>query len=196
MSRKSKLQVHVGGLAQMGQRFVDAWQRAETGCLKAPERHLTFGDLPALLAVLTPKRWELLRALRARGASSVRALAQAWAATTSACIPMLPPSKLPASSIETKQTSSALPGMPSMHRWTWPREVGGVRSTGSFRESHPPLRPIPVRGTRGPAHRLMAASSPLVPGHTRNQSRPAGGRWRASLSLASRRRSRIRRAFP
>ncbi|HNV07801.1 MAG TPA: MarR family transcriptional regulator [Dokdonella sp.] len=77
MSRKSKLLVHVGGLAQMGQRFVDAWQRAETGCLKAPERHLTFGDLPALLAVLTPKRWELLRALRARGASSVRALAQA-----------------------------------------------------------------------------------------------------------------------
>lgn len=72
---KTKVQVHVGGLEQMGARFVDAWKRAEAGKFKNPERHITFPDLPALLAVLTPKRWELLRDLRAAGPASVRALA-------------------------------------------------------------------------------------------------------------------------
>lgn len=72
---KAKVQVHVGGLDQMGARFVAAWKRAEAGKLKTPERHITFADLPALLTVLTPKRWELLRDLRICGPASVRALA-------------------------------------------------------------------------------------------------------------------------
>lgn len=53
---KTKVQVRVGGLERMGARFVDAWKRAEAGKLKTPERYITFPDLPALLAVLTPKR--------------------------------------------------------------------------------------------------------------------------------------------
>lgn len=75
MKSITKVQVHVGSLAQMGARFEDAWKRAEAGKLTAHERHITFAGLPALLSVLTPKRWELLRELRAAGALSVRALA-------------------------------------------------------------------------------------------------------------------------
>lgn len=72
---KTKVQVHVGGLEQMGARFASAWKRAEAGKLKGAERHITFADLPTLLSVLTPKRWELLQVLRANGPASVRGLA-------------------------------------------------------------------------------------------------------------------------
>lgn len=75
MKTRTKVQVHVGSLTQMGSRFVGAWKRAESGRLKTPERHITFPDLSALLSVLTPKRWELLRNLRSAGPASVRALA-------------------------------------------------------------------------------------------------------------------------
>ncbi|MCC7330925.1 MAG: hypothetical protein IT484_12370 [Gammaproteobacteria bacterium] len=59
----------------MGQRFVSAWHRAARG-ERVRETHLTFPDLPALLNALTPKRLELLRALHAQPAPSIRALAQ------------------------------------------------------------------------------------------------------------------------
>ena len=49
--------VHVGTLEDMGQRFTDAWHRAERG-EAVSETHITFHDLPALLAALTPKRLE------------------------------------------------------------------------------------------------------------------------------------------
>lgn len=75
MSKKAKVQVHVGGLEDMGRRFVDAWKRAEADTLRRAERHITFRSLEALLSALTPKRWELLRNLRGRGPASVRALA-------------------------------------------------------------------------------------------------------------------------
>lgn len=75
MKTRTTLQVHVGSLEQMGARFAGAWKRAEAGALKTPERHITFPGLPALLSVLTPKRWELLRDLRTSGPTSVRALA-------------------------------------------------------------------------------------------------------------------------
>lgn len=75
MKKRAKVQVHVGSLEQMGRRFSAAWKRGEAGALKTPERHITFADLPALLSVLTPKRWELLRDLRSTGPASVRALA-------------------------------------------------------------------------------------------------------------------------
>jgi predicted transcriptional regulator len=39
------------------------------------EAHLSFDGLDHLLGVLTAKRWHLLRALRQKGASSIRALA-------------------------------------------------------------------------------------------------------------------------
>ncbi|QEP41938.1 MarR family transcriptional regulator [Ectothiorhodospiraceae bacterium BW-2] len=56
-------------------RFVDAWQRAESGEKIDIEVHLNFEDLSMLLAVITPRRLEVLRTLRQQGSMSVRALA-------------------------------------------------------------------------------------------------------------------------
>ncbi len=56
-------------------RFVDAWQRAERGEKINTEVHLNFEDLSMLLAVITPRRLEVLRTLRQQGPMSVRALA-------------------------------------------------------------------------------------------------------------------------
>ena len=52
--------VHVGTLEDMGQRFIDAWHRAERGEI-VDETNITFRDLESLLAALTPKRLHLLR---------------------------------------------------------------------------------------------------------------------------------------
>jgi predicted transcriptional regulator len=54
---------------------VDAWQRAEQGELTETEVHLNFEDLSMLLAILTPRRLEVLKTLRQKGPLSVRALA-------------------------------------------------------------------------------------------------------------------------
>ena len=72
----SKVQVHVGGLRDMGQRFVDAWHRAERGAT-VRETHVTFLDLAAMQAALSPRRLELLRHVRQRGATRTRSLAEA-----------------------------------------------------------------------------------------------------------------------
>ncbi|MDR3515549.1 MAG: hypothetical protein P4M00_07025 [Azospirillaceae bacterium] len=66
--------VHVGTLEDMGQRFIDAWHRAERG-ETVSETHVTFHDLPALLATLTPKRLDLLRYVRHHHVRTVKALA-------------------------------------------------------------------------------------------------------------------------
>jgi predicted transcriptional regulator len=70
-----KVRVHVGTVADMGRRFVDAWHRLEHG-ERVRERHVTFPDLGALLNALTPRRLELLGKVHAKPAPSVRALAQ------------------------------------------------------------------------------------------------------------------------
>jgi predicted transcriptional regulator len=70
----SKLQVHVGGLKDMGQRFVDAWHRAERG-ETVRETHVTFLDLEAMQSALSPRRLELLRHVRRHGTTNTRALA-------------------------------------------------------------------------------------------------------------------------
>ena len=72
MSKRVK--IHVGTLKDMGQRFVSAWHRIESG-EKVRERHVTFPDLPSMLNALTPKRLELLRDVHREPASSVKALA-------------------------------------------------------------------------------------------------------------------------
>jgi predicted transcriptional regulator len=72
----NKVQVHVGGLRDMGQRFVDAWHRAERGAA-VRETHVTFLDLAAMQAALSPRRLELLRHVRQHGATSTRSLAEA-----------------------------------------------------------------------------------------------------------------------
>lgn len=68
------VKVHIGTLEDMGQRFIDAWHRAEQGEAVA-ETHITFNDLPALLASLTPKRLVLLRHVRHHSVRTVKALA-------------------------------------------------------------------------------------------------------------------------
>lgn len=57
-------------------RFVDAWHKAENDELKQEEIHLNFEDFALFVSALTPKRLELMRALRQYGPLSVRALAK------------------------------------------------------------------------------------------------------------------------
>jgi len=66
--------VHVGSLEDMGKRFIDAWHLAERG-EAVSETNITFHNLPALLAALTPKRLDLLRYVRHHEVRTVRALA-------------------------------------------------------------------------------------------------------------------------
>ena len=49
------IRIHIGDAKDMGQRFIDAWHRAERG-EAVNETNLTFLDLESLLAALTPKR--------------------------------------------------------------------------------------------------------------------------------------------
>jgi len=74
----SKQRIHIGvEEADRGyERFVDAWNKAETGEIKSAEIHLNFEDFAMLVAVLTPKRLELMKFLRQHGPMSVRTLAK------------------------------------------------------------------------------------------------------------------------
>lgn len=74
----NKVQVNVGSLADMGKRFTDAWNRAAKG-KKVGETHITFLDVQTMIDTLSPRRLELLRHVRQRGAGNVRELAQALA---------------------------------------------------------------------------------------------------------------------
>ncbi len=60
----------------MGQRFADAWRRAERGAA-VDEVHVTFLAIDAMQSALSPRRLDLLRHLRQHGAASTRALAAA-----------------------------------------------------------------------------------------------------------------------
>lgn len=72
----SDLEIHVGtGVEEMGQRFIAAWKRAESGDHRV-ERHLSFDSFETLAKVLTPKRMQLLRHIHTRSSVSVAALAR------------------------------------------------------------------------------------------------------------------------
>ena len=77
MNNITKQHIHIGteNPDKGFDRFVDAWQRAERGEKIDTEVHLNFEDLSMLLAVITPRRLEVLRTLRQQGPMSVRALA-------------------------------------------------------------------------------------------------------------------------
>ena len=68
------VKVHIGTPEDMGQRFVDAWHRAERGEI-VDETNITFRDLETLLAALTPKRLHLLRYVRRHEVRNIKALA-------------------------------------------------------------------------------------------------------------------------
>ncbi len=72
----AKVQVHVDSLQDMGKRFVSAWKRAEAG-EPVNETHITFLDVEAMVATLSPRRLELLRYVRQHGASNTRELSAA-----------------------------------------------------------------------------------------------------------------------
>ena len=80
MATGKTVHLHVGDTMEaVGARFVDAWQRAETGELRPDnaEIHLGFASWEALVRVLSPKRLELLRHLHRNPAPNVRQLAAA-----------------------------------------------------------------------------------------------------------------------
>ena len=58
-------------------RALDIARALDRGEAVAAQAHHSFPDMEALLAVLTPKRFTLLRTLRQTGPSSIRALAAA-----------------------------------------------------------------------------------------------------------------------
>ncbi len=68
------VRVHIGTPGDMGQRFADAWHRAERG-EAVDETNVTFCDLETMLAALTPKRLQLLRYVRRHEVRNVKALA-------------------------------------------------------------------------------------------------------------------------
>lgn len=72
----NKVQLSVGNLADMGKRFVSAWNRATAG-ETVDETHVTFLDVQTMLDTLSPHSLELLRHVRQHGAGNVRELAQA-----------------------------------------------------------------------------------------------------------------------
>ncbi len=72
--------VRVGDtLETLGQRFVDAWHRAERGDLAPDNAQITVGfeSFETMVRVLSPKRLELLRHVHKHPAKNIRALAQA-----------------------------------------------------------------------------------------------------------------------
>jgi predicted transcriptional regulator len=75
MTKQRKIRVHVESLETSGRRFVDAWRRAERG-EPVNEDHLSFESLEGLLAMLSPKRIELIRLVRRRPHLSIASVAR------------------------------------------------------------------------------------------------------------------------
>ncbi len=73
----SEVKVHVEDLDAFARRSLDMSRRLDRGEPKAQPAHISFETMEALLKVLTPGRWRLLRRLRADGPSSIRALSRA-----------------------------------------------------------------------------------------------------------------------
>ena len=71
----AKVNLHVGSVEEMGKRFVGAWHRLERG-EKVKETHLTFFNLEAMMATLSPKRLAMLRHVRQHPASTIAELAK------------------------------------------------------------------------------------------------------------------------
>ena len=70
-----QLSVHIGSLADMGERFVAAWKSIEAG-KPVHADNVTFIDLQSFMTAMSPKRLELMRHLRREGPMSIRRLAQ------------------------------------------------------------------------------------------------------------------------
>jgi len=77
MNTKKTLHVYVGEpLADSLARMADAIRAIERGQSPEPRFELGFEDMAQLLAVFTPRRWELLSVLGESGPTSILALAR------------------------------------------------------------------------------------------------------------------------
>ncbi|WP_147283736.1 MarR family transcriptional regulator [Bosea caraganae] len=72
-----ELKIHVEDTGEFFRRAADLARRLDAGERELSEAHLSFDGLDLLLRTMTHNRWALLRSLRQRGASSIRALAAA-----------------------------------------------------------------------------------------------------------------------
>jgi predicted transcriptional regulator len=73
---QQKIEIGLGDAKESSKRFISAWHRAVSGEAIDTEVHLNFESLATLVSVLTPKRLELLQALRTYGPLSIRALSK------------------------------------------------------------------------------------------------------------------------
>jgi len=77
MSNKRVLHIHAGEMAQQAlARVADAMQALEQGQVPEPRFELGFESMQQLLAVFTPRRWDLLAVLREVGPQSIMSLAR------------------------------------------------------------------------------------------------------------------------
>ncbi|MBX9770178.1 MAG: DeoR family transcriptional regulator [Candidatus Obscuribacterales bacterium] len=75
-SKKNELVIGVRTDAELSKEFLRAWKDAEKHrTRKCPGHHLYFDSLDTLWRKLTPRRTELLQALRQKGPLSIRKLA-------------------------------------------------------------------------------------------------------------------------
>jgi predicted transcriptional regulator len=74
--KKTEIQIGTGLRGALAE-VATAWKAAEAGVPQEPSSKLYFVDWGALCAVLTPKRYELIRHLRRQPAAGIRALARA-----------------------------------------------------------------------------------------------------------------------
>lgn len=76
--RKKTIHIGVASVQDIKSEVLAAWKAAERGeGPQGPIARLYFADAATLLTTLTPRRFELLRALRRRGPLHARALAAA-----------------------------------------------------------------------------------------------------------------------
>jgi predicted transcriptional regulator len=72
----NEVKVHVETLDAFAERSLAMARQLDRGERRSRPAHISFETMEALLKVLTPGRWTLLRRLRADGPSSIRALAR------------------------------------------------------------------------------------------------------------------------
>lgn len=71
----SEIKLHIEDDRAFKERATRLARQIDQGQKVGGEDHLSFGSLELLLKTLTPGRWAVLRALKAKGPSSIRALA-------------------------------------------------------------------------------------------------------------------------
>ena len=73
----TEVRLRVESLDAFADRTREIARKLDRGVRRKGKAHISFESMETLLRVLTPNRWALLRALRAGGPSSIRALAKA-----------------------------------------------------------------------------------------------------------------------